>query len=336
MRNQIRILTGRHAGACVPLIKERYTVGNSEDSDLFISDWSDPTLIIEVDHDANVHYMFPNASAEKKKLLPWKAQQFGPIVLCIGPSDSPWPDVLTLLQPLLSVTQLRLEQEDLKLQDDLFDLPQLHKSKRKYWKPALASVFVAACCISLYFGINNSVDNVNSSQKLSIQTEAPGAMLRRLHEQLVASGNPDLHVSLNDNTLSIDGIVKNYQAYETVENLLSAYPWSKKIQILEADRIIQSTYEALGDKNIVVKNLDNGVFKITGKTITGSNIHQRVVDLKNDFPDHLVHFVDNIQDIDPRQMTPKDYDAAFEDKNIYYVETPDGTKHFNLSATVSE
>src|SRR5205085_8139893 len=94
---QLRILTGRHAGAHLRLTHRRYALGAGDDSDVQISDWKQQPVILTVDEDNDVIRMAIEAAgagaARRETVLEdYMPRRFDDIVLCVGAADDhAWP-----------------------------------------------------------------------------------------------------------------------------------------------------------------------------------------------------------------------------------------------------
>lgn len=106
MTKQIRILTGCHAGARLDLHHGVWRLGNDIDADIQISDWQGEPMVIACLEDGSVSFGPASAGqASTPGAVPLRdlvAQRYGDVVLCVGPSDAPWPSDMTLLQAMLS------------------------------------------------------------------------------------------------------------------------------------------------------------------------------------------------------------------------------------------
>src|ERR1700712_2479480 len=105
---QLRILTGRHAGARIRLSRPRYSIGPGADADLRISDWKQAPVTLEFDKDSNVIQILEGttigrgaATALTLALPDFHPLRFGDVALAAGPlDDSLWPGDLDILKRL--------------------------------------------------------------------------------------------------------------------------------------------------------------------------------------------------------------------------------------------
>lgn len=107
----LRVLSGLHAGASIEWLDTRLQLGPSETLDVYIGDWNAPPLTLERDQEGRHLARWAAAggdlvvAGEQRDgetafclLHPWVPVRFGAVILCIGPSDAPWPDDAQLLQ----------------------------------------------------------------------------------------------------------------------------------------------------------------------------------------------------------------------------------------------
>ena len=107
----LRVLSGLHAGASIEWPGTLLRLGPSETLDVYIGDWNAPPLELERDQEGRHLARWAAAdgdlvvAGEQREgetalclLQPWVPVRFGAVILCIGPSDQPWPDDAQLLQ----------------------------------------------------------------------------------------------------------------------------------------------------------------------------------------------------------------------------------------------
>ncbi|WP_425258745.1 hypothetical protein ACPOLB_24875 [Rubrivivax sp. RP6-9] len=107
----LRVLSGLHAGASIAWSGTRLRLGPSETLDVYIGDWNAPELELERDQEGRHLARWTAADGDLEVagqqregatacclLHPWVPVRFGAVILCIGPSDQPWPDDAQLLQ----------------------------------------------------------------------------------------------------------------------------------------------------------------------------------------------------------------------------------------------
>jgi len=102
MTKEIRLLTGRHAGARVTLNALPTVIGNDEQSDIQISDWDQPAMQVIQREDGSLTIVTGDASGEAIVMEDFKPRRFGSVVLCVGDAEAQWPSDIELLETLLS------------------------------------------------------------------------------------------------------------------------------------------------------------------------------------------------------------------------------------------
>ena len=111
---QLRILTGRHAGARLRLTHQRYTLGAGNDTDVQISDWKHTPVVLMIDECSDVIRMAIEAddaqAGRATALEDFVPRRFGDIVLCVGSGDdNAWPGDVELLQRLMRPARNRAQ-----------------------------------------------------------------------------------------------------------------------------------------------------------------------------------------------------------------------------------
>ena len=326
MRTELRILTGRHAGARVLLDSQQLTIGLDNEVDVQITDWSGDTIVLELE-DANVFYStdLTNSNTSKKLFPLLSAQRFGSVVLCIGPADEPWPSELSLLQAMIIPTSTKAMTSPRQKSDR----PQLATVKRPWHVPLFARfALLSICAASLvaWHGWPKTQEKMPPDPQL---------LLDRLQMTLLQSGFSDIHAHRDGQDIIINGFVRNREDYSRLQQWLDAHPGRWREHVYDANAIAEAMYEALGDQSLRVDYVNHGVFRITGTTSNSNAIKQRIAQISTDFSDQITGIQLAINTIDPQRQLPRNYASALAQRSLYYVETPDGTKHFNFQSDIT-
>ena len=97
--NLLRILSGRHAGARVPLAPGVLRLGPEEGSDVVVTDWTFAPLDLRVGSEGvTAEWTVADGSGlQRRRLLDRQAAEFDGSVICVGPAEGDWPDDAALL-----------------------------------------------------------------------------------------------------------------------------------------------------------------------------------------------------------------------------------------------
>lgn len=322
MRIELRILTGRHAGARVLLESQQLIVGLHNDVDVQITDWSEDSILLQRE-DASVFYSTAQSNSNPSKhLFPWlSAQRFGSVVLCIGPADEPWPSELSLLQTMMAP----ISTKTIPSVDQKRDKPKTTINKQWHFPLFARFALLTVCAASLvaWHGRPKTQEKVAANPQL---------LLDRLQLTLLENGLSDIHAHREGNDIIINGFVRNREDYSRLQRWLDVNPGHWREHVYDANAIAEAMYEALGDQSLRVEYVNQGIFRITGTTSNSNAIKQRIAQISTDFSDQISGIQLAINAIDPQRQLPRNYASALAQRGLYYVETPDGTKHFNFQS----
>ena len=323
MRTELRILTGRHAGARVLLDSQQLTIGSDNDADIQITDWSDDALILETE-DANVFYSHATTdSSAAKTLFPvLNARRFGSVVLCIGPADAPWPSELTLLQEMMVPSPANAATFAADSRSATTALPTGPRRRHAHLARIALISLAGASLVAWHAYPTTPV----------ITAPDPQLLLDRLQIALVQIGLSDVHAHRTNNDIVIDGFIRNREEQSRLQHWLDAHPGPWRSHLYNANSIAQAMDEALGVQSLHVSYVGHGVFRISGTTANSTAIKQRFSQISTDFSDQIAGIEWALTTIDPQRQLPRTYASALAQHGLYYVETPDGTKHFNFQS----
>lgn len=321
MRVELRILTGRHAGARVMLDSLQHLLGPGAEADLQITDWSSEPTVIEVTDNEVVYY--PSEQPERRQTMTLlQAKRFGTVVVCVGPSEAQWPDDFTLLQSLLAPTQSTTT-----LPTPAPHSPHFASSKRVFHVAGWAAVLMVMVGAAVAF-------HGWPTETQAATAADPQVQIQSLQAALKNTQLPDLKVHADGTMVQIQGLVPDRNGLVWLQHWVKSHPGHWRLRVSRADTIAQAIREALGQDSLAVRYQGNGVFLVDGQTLRGSEVHRRIGQLQNDYVDQEIRINEAITELDPRRKPPDHYDAALADHSLYYIETPDGTKHFNLQPTM--
>ena len=323
MRIELRILTGRHAGARVILDTTHYLISSQIDADLQITDWSCEPIILE-NHDATVQYhSVEDKNSKKRNTLAFlQPKRFGMVVLCVGSADEPWPDEIALLEAVFRPEKALPKNPSSSQETQSASTPLRKKihQRRLHW------IAAATLCLAISGAWYGWLETHAAAP------QDPRMLLDRFRTELLEMEQPNVQTRLDGTDIVVSGMVNNHSDRVRIQHWIAKHPWQWRVHLAEADSIAQAIYEALGEKALSVDYIQNGVFRISGNTRHGQAIRQRIAQLTNDFAGQVSSIQTAIHDIDPYRELPHNYDSALADHSLYYVETPDGTKHFNFQS----
>lgn len=314
MQNELRVLTGVHAGARLQLNASRYRIGRDTSADIRLTDWQDATLTIETDDDG--HYRYRTDDALHRMLADFEPVHFGPVVLCVGPADVAWPDDLVLLGKLLHTDTVPAPANDDAQPAGTPRSPVGSMRRAFAWGAVGMSILVVTQFLRV--GDEPRAAGVSNAR---LALDATNAALQRMRLT-------ELRASLAGSTLVVDGIAPDLAAATNVRRLLQGQPVRSDARFAVASTIVENIREALNNRDLDVRYAGDGVFSVTGTTSDARAALARLDKVRADLGAGVRRIDVAVGTADPEQNPPSSFDAALGVEGLHYVETPDGDKHF--------
>jgi type III secretion protein D len=309
---QLRILTGRHAGARLRLIRQRSTVGNGPDADVQIADWRHPPVLLSFEEGTGVvrlSHARPGAASREAVLEDFMPRRFDDIVLCVGPDDdAAWPSDVELLGRLLKRR------------------PQAQQRRPRRGAGGWA-VAGAACTVLLA-----SFGGVLTQGGQKAEARAPAAPLQvRVSSALARAGLHELVVREAGRQVTVEGLVATAADVGRVRAVLRGFgPGAVVHRYAAASELAQAFTDALADPLLRVRYAGSGVFTVEGRTADVQGLRESASRIAADLGP-LVRRVDvAVTELPPPQRVH--VDAMLVAGDLRYVQTRDGTKHLIVSS----
>jgi type III secretion protein D len=307
MTKQLRILTGRHAGARLALTQPQYQLGPDPDADLMVSDWSTSPLVLQVGEDGSV-----TAGAESgasRRLADLKPCRFGDVVLCVGPLEGDWPSDMQLLERLMR--------------------PSAGASARP--RPGQSGVFAAAGVVVtltvaglFLFLVSHHAD---ASREQQVQQEPLADQVLRA---VRSSTRADVSVVPQGERVKVEGLVDSGAEVAALRQSLARFPTERiEHRYAAANEVAQSIDDALASPELAVKYRGKGQFEVTGRTMQPDKLRQSVSRIAGDLAP-LVRGIDVVAvEAQPPDRVP--VGAMLSGSGLQYVQTRDGAKHLSIT-----
>ncbi|APO95018.1 HrpD5 family protein [Xanthomonas vesicatoria] len=305
MTMQLRILTGMHAGARLDLRPGSYTLGADRQAEIRIEDWTDCTLIIEVDADDQARYR-----SDKLPTTQWLALQpvrFGALVLCIGDAAGDWPDDVALLERLLSTAAA----------------PQAaspRRSRRTAMRAVVGAMLALAAAALLPSLLPAFLSDAAPPRTQDNQRNQVASVLKRL-------GLHEARVEQVGARVRVEGLVASSADAARLRTQLHRYQGAVTVDVVVVDEVLATLRDTLADRDLSVRYDGQGVFSVAGSSDNAERAIRRIDDLRSDLGPEIRKLHVDITQQDPSIKPPSNYDAALLVEGLHYVETPDGTKH---------
>ncbi|AEK64170.1 HrpD5 family protein [Collimonas fungivorans] len=326
MNKQIRVLTGHHSGAVINLAIGDTTVGCDAGSEIQISDWDAPAMLLTLDEQGKVAIGISNGSEQQVRLEDFEPRSFSDIVLCAGPADETWPSDISLLR--LVCTRQTDQQAVAESSPDQAPAARHPVKAVPVWaRHATISWLVLAS--SLLAAVTATAMIVPGANPLrSGVLPPPQASLERLKLAVAHLNQDGLTISEQDGVLNVSGIVQQEAAAAMVYQAAHAVAAGHlKWNVRAADEVVRDLKESLRTPDVNVQYKGSGVFAVTGTVLHPEAVHKVVEQFRADLGP-LVKQVDvNVMRAD-EIATAKDIGSALAVDGLQYFASSDGTKSF--------
>ncbi|MCW7540276.1 FHA domain-containing protein [Aquabacterium sp. A7-Y] len=308
---QLRILTGRHAGAHIRLTQTRYRIGPDDEADLQISDWNSPPLVATLEEGQAVTLLCLDASGATTTpagtLEDLQPRRFGDVVLCIGPEQARWPSDMALLE--------RLVQEGAKA---------AAAARPKGRRGAL--IGVAALGAALLAG---GLALVGQTARDAEAKAPPEPLLRRVERAVAHSGVNGVGVRALGGQIEVDGLLPGAAEVARLRAALAGFSGEPIAhRYASAADVAQSIADALGDKRLSVAYAGDGVFAIDGQAADLLRVRDAAQRIATDLGPLVRRLEVAATELPSPERVPVGSMLAGDD--LQYVQTRDGVKHLSL------
>lgn len=324
---RLRVLSGRHAGACLELEPGEHTIGAAHENDIAISDWTAPTQVLHVDAQgavqvhasganhapANAQSSTPDTALPAGLLHDLQPASFGDIVICVGPLEGDWPTDLQLLARLFAPPSKAAPTID----------PQPRRTAA-YAAGGGVAVVLAFCLVAVM---------VQAQPQLVVQAPVRGAAASEgLRRAITERGLRGLEVRNDGGVISVDGMVETREQGRTAFGLIAEFQGAADMRprFAVVEDVVESIRSSVGLPAAVITHLGDGVFTVTAQVpdpdIARAAISRVAADLAP-----AVKRIDAA--LDQTESTRKAVSvlSTFTDNDVSVVQTKDGAKYFEMS-----
>lgn len=324
---QLRILTGRHAGAHVDLMSTRWVISADDEADIQLLDWTSEPMVIEVDDDEMLRFaMLPAGAAEAAAdafapLADLVPRRFGDIVLCAGPADAVWPAdvdlIASLSAPAPAAALSSPAAEPVRNKRSLLLLPA-------FVGTALMTAAIGAAVARLGQG--------NERQAGTRPAVAPlESRVGRALGDLTIHGL-EVHKEEGDSVI-VRGLVKQPSDADALRQRLAAFQGERVVHAYAAATdVAQSIAEALGRPGLIVTHRGSGHFTVSGEVDDLARLRASADRVATDLAPLVRSIEVLVSERPPTGHAP--LSAALNAEGLQYVQTRDGVKH--ISVTTAE
>lgn len=336
MTKEIRLLTGRHAGARIKLNPTLMRIGNDDEAEIQISDWDQPTMQLSQHDDGSLTIADAAHHGEPIALEDFKPQRFGQIVLCAGDTDAQWPPDIDLLESLLvpaSVPVAEVEAEpEPSLGSTAVDeatpaaatLPVAPKHRRGVHVAGVVAVAVLAvgsAGIALPAVLHPHTGAVPHDIVPQPTVDHLQRALGRLHQA-------DVTITPEGSRFDVVGLVPDSTSETLLRTALETIAPGRIVWRLGCvDQITRDLQESLHDSALQVRYLGNREFGVSGIAKDTSAAQATLMQMSADLQPMVTHVAQQFTP-DDRMAMPAAVESLLAVDDLQYVEAGDGTKQF--------
>jgi type III secretion protein D len=327
MTREIRLLTGRHAGARIKLNPTHTHIGNDDEADIQISDWNLPTMELSHHDDGRVWIADPAANTPALMLDDFVPHRFGDIVLCVGNTQAAWPSDIALLETVLAPASTPVSVQ-IPAAGSL-PLPVGVARKRRGVRNAslagLTLLAIGGAGIALPAVLHPRTDGARHDATRNATPQPSADLLVSVLQRLQLD---DVQVRRADGSFEIAGVVPDSASETTARNTLEAIAPGRLVwRVGCVDQITRDLQESLHDPALRVRYLGNRAFAVAGVAKNAGAARATLEQLSGDLAPMLARIAPQFTAAD-RMAPPADVESLLAVGNLQYVESSDGTKHF--------
>lgn len=314
----LRILTGVHAGAQLRLARQRYVVGGDARADIVLTDWRQDPVSLAVGDDGEVVVAPPGApdaapDAEPDFLDDLVPRRFGDIVLCVGPTDAPWPSDMRLLESLVAGRDRKRRKRKRQEADDG---PRRDARQRVL---VAGGVLLSAAMLTGFvavIGVKGSAD--------AVAAEPLQSKVARAVQAANVSGVSAR--TAQDGSVSVEGMVFDGAEASRLRNALAPFGGQRVAhRYASATDVAQAIGDALANPGLAVRYRGDGEFIVSGASVDLDAVRAKLQRIGADLGQNVSRITLSAAELPPPQTVPTN--ALMSTGDMQYVQTRDGTKH---------
>jgi len=340
MTRQLRILTGYHAGARLDLPTGRHVIGADEQSDVQLSDWHGEPVAIAFQDDGTVTLASAAGTAEAPVALrDFVPVQRGDIVLCVGPTDAPWPAEVKLLEsmfapapvvgtPVGATASASPSTSTAATPSPAPTATAPRPRTRRRWLRVTVCALAATTAIGAAMAM--SMTRVPKASA-TVRTPELTPMQRRLaavEHTLKTSGQRDLKAVIAEDSIVVSGMVPTAADATTLRRALTQVDGGHvSVRLSVAASITDDLRASLSDSGAEVSYTGDGVFRVGGTVRDPARARALIERMRGDYGT-AVRRIDVDLAGQAADTTPRNVHAALHVEGLRYYQLPDGTKNF--------
>lgn len=326
MSQEIRVLTGFHAGARLQLNTRTMSIGAQPDADILINDWSEATMQLAMDENGRVTIGAIDSDAEPILLEDFEPRRFGDVVLCAGPGDAAWPSDVQLMQSLLMPRREPRKYDgavpDGVHPEDALPLPySMQKRNTRWTRVGLAAMLIGTASAGIF-----ALTAGQASQ--AAVRPAAHATLADLKRELARLHESGITIEEHANGFIATGIAPSTADARNTRAALQPLAGNRlRWHVKPADDIARELAESLHEPQVKVRYTGGGRFEVAGNAHSPKAVRDVVDRFCADMAPLAVNIDFHVARTDELAVTGK-IDSALAADTVRYVESSDGTKNF--------
>lgn len=304
MENELRILTGAHAGARIQLAHGEYRLGANADCDIVVSDWNGNEIVIGLTE----HAIFHRAPESKDdvRVMPLQPSTIGGVVWVIGPIAALWPSDLSLIESALAAV-VRADKNALVAKI----------------RPFFFGSIVLAIAFILVFAAVSIPGRASVPKDISLERDC-----RQERELIGRLSLPDISLGECGKSLSITGIVESIDEKRQVGAALARFPHVPVAQNIGIVSDVLENIKGLAHQSgLSVRYVGRRRFVVAAAESDTDNVRQIIAGIQRDMQPMGVELQLDLTRRTARSVAGN-LSSAIATSDVTYVETRDGTKDF--------
>jgi type III secretion protein D len=335
---RLRVLSGKHAGASIELDQQQYTLGASDDFDIYIGDWDAQNIELQISSDGLVKARWAANSDALVQITDGVLQddqyglqfnaltpvRFGSIIICVGFSTEAWPSDADILQSLYLpkpavTTNANTDEPTEDTQ------PKSGNGLRKY------AVVMTVVLMSVAGAITLGNSLVASPPRARAEPKTP--LIGRVKEALIFAGASHLAVAQDATLVIVDGVLETRERASKVNQKLDALQANSQIvrRYRSIEDIADMIRESLSSYPLQVKYVEGKSFVVEGQVADPAKVKAVLDGVQGDLAAHGVTIVAKLKGIN---RSNEGFTAVLvDDLGTSYTQTRDGVKHLTAKTT---
>ncbi|WP_118182910.1 HrpD5 family protein [Paraburkholderia phosphatilytica] len=328
MTKEIRLLTGRHAGARIKLNPTLTRIGHDDEADIQISDWDLPAMQLSHHEDGRLSIADAAGHGDAVMLDDFVPQRFGNIVLCAGEAGAAWPSDIALLETLLAPAAAPVAAVTETAEVSAIETPMVAavaaRKRHTARNVGLAGVALLAIgCVGIALPAV-----LQPRPAAEIRGEAPQLTATMLQSALTRLNLADVEVKPQGGRFTIVGIVPDSTSEAMARNVLERIAAGRlDWRIGCVDEIVRSTQESLHDAALTVRYLGKREFAVAGVAKNANAARATLEEISGDLMPMVTRIALQFTS-DDRMAAPADIESLLAVDDLQYMVSSDGTKHF--------